>query len=425
MKTRILLLFAIVMIFGITSNVMAEPTIDGFVQTLVGGRLDDTNPTSTEMTASETRLQLRLEQYGDQAEFFGRVDFLYDGSLENEYEWELREAYMKFKLGSKIDIKVGRQILTWGTGDLIFINDLFAKDYRSFFVGRDDQYLKAPQNAFRVEHYSGLGNLDLVWTPRFEANRLPTGDRLSYYSPFANNNNGGIVGTGISDQYLFEVPLPDPKFKNGEFAARLSRGIGYFNTALYFYTGFYKNPTGMKQTNSGMVPYYPNLNVWGASARGAIGGGVLWIEGGYYMSRDDDDGLNPFIPNSSAIAMLGFERQIATNLTANLQWQADAILDYDNYKIGQASADIRDEVRHLVTSRISKLLFDENLTLSFFGFYSPTDEDAYIRLNSEYRYTDEVTLSAGANIFDGNKQGTEFGQFQKNDNIFVKMTYGF
>ena len=56
-------------------------------------------------------------------------------------------------------------------GDLIFINDVFAKDYRSFFVGRDDQYLKAPQNAIRAEYYNPLGALSFVWTPASELRR--------------------------------------------------------------------------------------------------------------------------------------------------------------------------------------------------------------------------------------------------------------
>ncbi|MFW6031595.1 MAG: hypothetical protein ACOC9T_03300, partial [Myxococcota bacterium] len=31
-----------------------------------------------------------------------------------------------------------------GTGDLVFLNDLFPKDWRSFLLGRDLDYLKAP-----------------------------------------------------------------------------------------------------------------------------------------------------------------------------------------------------------------------------------------------------------------------------------------
>ncbi len=418
MKKIALLMFGLLLIAAVPSQ--SEVYIDGFLQGLYGGRLDEENPTSTEQTASETRLQLRAEHFGDKAEFFSRLDFVWDGADSADYKWELREGFLKFRVGSNFDFKVGRQILTWGTGDLIFINDVFAKDYRSFFIGRDDQYLKAPQNALRAEYYHNVGAFSLIWTPRFEPNRLPTGRRLSYYSPMVP----GIVGTGMGDMFYFDPPTPEAKFENGEIATRFQRQIGNFNSALYFYKGFYKNPVGMDIVN--MTAYYPKLNVYGASMRGAIWGGILWLEGGYFDSRDDQCGEKPYIPNSSVTGMIGYERQVASNLTINGQWQADYMLDYDFFKAQQMpGVFVRDEVRHLLTSRVTKKLNMETVTLSGFVFYSPTDEDMYLRLSTEYKYTDEVTLMAGANIFDGNHENTDFGQFAKNDNVYVKVTYGF
>ncbi|MEW6051792.1 MAG: DUF1302 family protein [Candidatus Zixiibacteriota bacterium] len=417
MKTKQLLAaLALVVTAG---AVQAEVKVDGFLQGLFGGRLDEKNPTATEYTASESRLQLRLEQVGDKNEFFGRMDFTYDAADSAGMDWELREAYMKARLGNNFDLKVGRQILTWGTGDLIFINDVFAKDYRSFFVGRDDQYLKAPQNALRLEYYGGIGSISLVWTPRFEPNRLPTGRTLSYYNPFV----GQIVGEG----YYFDVPRPASKFENSEVAARYSRQVGGFNTAFYFYKGFYKNPLGAVMVDGQPMPVYPKVNIYGASMRGQILGGIAWVEGGYFDSRQDRDGDQPLMPNSSATWLTGFERQIATNLTVNAQWQGDLMMEYDKYKVGQEfmGGYVRDELYHLLTTRITKLLHSELVTLSAFVFYSPTDEDMYARLNAEYKYTDQVTFALGANIFDGNSPATSFGQFQRNDNLFFKVTYNY
>ena len=416
MKKTLIALSIVAGLMLAASPASSEVYIDGFLQGLYGARLDQDNPTATEQTASETRLQLRAEDFGDKGEFFARLDFIYDGADSADYDWELREGYLKFRLGSNFDFKVGRQILTWGTGDLIFINDVFAKDYRSFFVGRDDQYLKAPQNALRMEYYNSLGNFSAVWTPRFEGNRLPTGRRLSYYNP--------MVGATVGEGYFFDPPPPDSKFENGEIATRFSRQVGNFNTALYFYKGFYKNPLGFDPV--AMSAVYPRLNLYGASIRGAIAGGVLWAEGGYYDSRDDRDGDNPYRPNSSVTGMLGFERQVASNLTVNGQWQVDYMLDHDIFKAQlMPGVYVRDEARHLLTSRVTQLLNSELVTLSGFVFYSPTDEDAYVRLSVDYKYSDEISLTVGGNIFDGGHQNTEFGQFASNDNVYMKMTYGF
>lgn len=418
MKTIVVMWAVVVLVLAVPAT--AEVTLDGFVQGLFGGRLDGQNPTASELTASETRLQLRAEHFGEDAEFFGRLDFLWDGADTVGYDWELREAYLKFRLGDNLDFKVGRQVLTWGTGDLIFINDVFAKDYRSFFVGRDEQYLKAPQNALRIEHFSNLGSLSLVLTPRFEANRLPTGRRLSYFNPMADSGRGAIVGEG----FFFDPPIPEAQIDNAEVAVRFQRQISNFATALYFYRGFYKNPVGVDPQS--MTAFYPELNVYGLSLRGSVANGIIWLEGGFFDSRQDRLGINPFIANSSTSGLIGFERQVGTDLTANLQWQVTVMKDYKDYlatlPVGSNSFN---EVRHLLTSRWTKLLNSELVRLSAFMFYSPTDKDYYLRLATSYKYSDEVKLTLGGNFFGGDLDYTEFGQFKQNDNIYAKFTYGF
>jgi len=320
-----------------------------------------------------------------------------------------------------MDFKLGRQILTWGTGDLIFINDVFAKDYRSFLVGRDDQYLKAPQNSLRADYYTGIGTFSLVWTPSFEPNRLPTGRKLSYF------NGRNIVG----EDHYFDPPALEAKLENGEVAGRFNRRLGSFSTSLYFYWGFYKNPVGVRKvvTDSTVtfVPVYPKLGIYGASIRGPLAGGILWVEGGYFDSREDRDGNNPDKPNLQITGMIGYDRQIATNLTMNGQWQVEYMLDHNIYEMQNAGAGmhVRDKMRHLLTSRITKLLVDELLTLSAFVFFSPTDEDGYARFTVSYKYSDEITMAVGGNVFEGKHDSTNYGQFQKNDNVYLKVTYGF
>ena len=412
-----MLLFALLLFVGTPAIKAGEVYLSGFLQGLYGGGLDSENPTPSELTASETRLQLRLESYSDGAEFFGRLDFVYDDYNNPTYDLELREGYAKFKIGNSLDLKIGRQIITWGTGDLIFINDLFAKDYQSFFTGRDDQYLKAPQNALRIAYYTGLGTFSGIYTPRFTPNRIPTGERLSYYNPMT----GGIVA---GEDFYFEGSMPEAKLKNGELAARFSRYFGSADVAAYLYRGFYKNPVGMDAAN--MTAYYPGLSVYGASIRMPLLGGIGWLETGYYDSRHDGDGDDPAIPNSTISSMVGFERQLTSTLTANLQYQNKTMLDHDVYLDNlPPTFNELDETYHLITSRMTKLLLMETLTLSGFVFYSPSEEDLYGRFSVSYKYTDALTLTLGGNLFDGNEEYTDFGSFQKNDNVYLKLTYGY
>lgn len=388
----------------------------GFVQGLWGGFLHERNPVPSEYSASEVRLQLKLEQYSGGAEFFARTDFVYDDVTPEQYNWELREGYVKFTLFKYVDFKVGRQISTWGTGDLIFINDVFAKDYESFFSGRDDQYLKAPQNSLRVEYYSHFGTFSMVWTPEFTPNRIPDGQRFSYFTPMAGTFVGG-------EPFILTARMPESTWENSEMALRYQNQVSGWAVALYGYRGFYKNPVGFDPMT--MMPYYPRLNVYGASVRGQVSGGILWFEGGYFDSREDKSGTNPFVPNRELQGLAGYERQVATNLTANIQYQAQFMLDHDKYVISQMGGVTEAEVRSLITSRLTKTLRLETIILSSFIFYSPSDEDVYYRFNVDWKYSDNMTLTFGGNLFDGTSGTTEFGAFMLNDNLYGKVTYGF
>ena len=50
--------------------------------------------------------------------------------------------------------------------------------------------------------------------------------------------------------------------------------------------------------------------------------------------------------------------------------------------------------------------------------YVPSDNDKVSEMLSH-------TVTAGGNIFDGEEIASDFGQFQKNDNVYLKMTYCF
>ncbi|MFQ5792861.1 MAG: hypothetical protein ACE5JI_20525, partial [Acidobacteriota bacterium] len=84
---------------------------------------------SDDFLLGEERLQLELERFSPNGAtgFLTKVDFFYDG-LSNSADLELREGYIDFVL-RPLALRLGRQIMTWGVGDLIFINDVFPKDY--------------------------------------------------------------------------------------------------------------------------------------------------------------------------------------------------------------------------------------------------------------------------------------------------------
>lgn len=375
----------------------------------------------------ETRVQTEWEGIFKSVNFRIKPDFIYDPVFDNHSInletgkgfIDLREANFSFSPIDFMDIKIGRQILTWGTGDMLFINDMFPKDWQSFFIGRDDQYLKAPSDAFKMSLFSPVANLDMIYTPRFDADRFPSGERLSYYN--------AMLGRRAGEMNVIETQQPDDWFSDDEFAARLYKNFRGTELALYAYQGFWKSPGGMDAWAQKVT--FPQLHVYGASMRGQIASGIANAEFGYYDSRDDSNGDNPFVDNGQYRFLLGYDRdlpEIVSDFKIGMQYYIEYMNDYEAYEKNlPAGSPAADETRHVLTLRLSKQYLNQNLSLSLFGYYSPTDADAYLRPNLQYKIDDHWTSIVGGNFFVGNEDHTFFGQFEKNSNAFIGLRYGF
>jgi hypothetical protein len=385
----------------------------GFYEVRGGYRLQN-DKYEKDMSIMEGRFQFDLFSYFDWGDVKVKGDLLGDLVAE-EGDFDLREANIFTRPTDFMDVKVGRQVLTWGTGDLIFINDMFPKDWQSFFIGRDTEYLKAPSDAAKVSLFGDWANLDIAYTPRFDPDRYISGERISYW----NSNRGSTAGQDA----IVHTDKPDEWFRDSEIAARLYKNIDNYELAFYGYRGYWKSPGGQNATMTRAI--FPDLNVYGASLRGSVGKGIGNAEIGYYESANDMSGRNPLINNSEMRYLIGYTREIAKNFTMGLQYYIEQMLDYDQYKRNLPSGPARDRDRHLTSLRLTRLLMNQNLRCSLFTYYSPTDKDVYMRPNVNYKVSDNMAVEVGSNIFFGDYPHTFFGQFRDNTNIYAGLRYSF
>jgi hypothetical protein len=346
---------------------------------------------------------------------FFKADLIGD-AVEERGDADLRELYLDFSPVQVLDIRAGRQILTWGTGDLIFINDLFPKDFVSFFVGRSLEYLKLGDDAVKFSLYPGPFSLDLVAVPRFTPSEIPKGERLSFFNPFANR----IAAPGE----ILSTRKPAATPENTELALRLHRTFGSYEGALYGFRGFFKEPVGIDPVERAL--FFPELSVYGASVRGPCLRGVASFEFGYYDSREDGAGTNPLVENSSLKYLLGYERELRTDFTVRVQYYLEQMLDYGAYKASLSSgAPEKKEYRHLFFLRLTRLLRYQTVELSFIGFYGSSDRDGMVNPQVSYKITDRLSVASGANVFFGKKDFTQFGQLDRDDNLYLRLRAGF
>jgi hypothetical protein len=401
--------------------------LTGFIDLRNGVRIQE-DPYEERESLIEVRLQLAVEK--DLFDFFTfdvAADFLLDRvedesdiDLERGYgPIDLREANVSFTPLAFVDLKIGRQVLTWGTADFVFLNDLFPKDFRAFFIGRDTPYLKAPSDAAKMSIFTGLANLDLVYVPRFDPDRFITGERLSFYHPTMQQLAG--------QNAILPFDAPDEWFQDHEGHARLSTNIRGMELAAYGYYGFWKSPGGLDPDTGTAV--FPRLAVYGGSVRDSFLSGIASVEGAYYHSLDDRTGRDTFINNDEARFLVGYERElpaIVQDLSFWAQYYAEYMRSYKAYESNLPDGiPARTKIRHLVTLRITKLLFSQTMTASLLTVFSPSDKDAYLRPVIDYKTGDCCSLTVGGNFFFGKDDYTFLYQLQNNANVYAAMHYAF
>ena len=401
----------------------AQPIFGGFVEAVQALRvennraLQDGRFEARTYPRSEVRAQLTARGFGERGGFFIRADVVRDmsGSADDDVEVDLREAFVTVQPIGWLDLKIGRQVATWGTGDLIFANDLFAKGWEAFFTALDDSYLKPPQDLLRLSAYFGGTTVEVAASPRFTPDNLPDGRRVSVYNPFLQRT------VGASD-----APVIEPRSRtlhHGELFARIQGQAHSAEWAVYGYKGFWPTPQGA--TTFGTLSY-PQLAAFGGSARAPLGASLFHAELAYYLSQDDVDGNDPLVGNSEIRAFAGVERSLATDFTLGVQYLIEWMQDYTGFLSGKASGSPTvDETRSTVTLRLHKLALQQNLQLGVFAYWGVSDQDWHVRPVVGYKQGDAIQWTAGASLIGGDEPFTRFGSFRNNSNVFGRVRYSF
>ncbi|MCI4650801.1 hypothetical protein [Phaeodactylibacter sp.] len=393
--------------------------IKGFLDARFGPRIAQSKENSW-YTLGEARAQFDYKYATNNLELALVTDLKYSPLQTDPFEdvengvgiLDIREFSFSKSIGTSFELKAGRQILTWGTGDMLFINDLFPKDWQSFFSGRQVNYLKAPSNSVKLSNFNKWFTLDLVWTPRFTSDRFINGSNIEYFNPFI----GGIVG----ESAMIQPSERDEYFSESEFAIRVHKVIKGVELDLYGYDGFWKTPEGFN--DQGQF-FFPQLSVIGASLRTPLFTGVFNVEYGHYFSRDHENNRLKPIRNSEDRLLVGFEKEVVKNFTASTQLYIERINDFDRYLENFEGFAFRDEVRTMLTLRLEYFALEQRLRFSFFNYYSPNEKDFFSKNTITFKYRDNLQFELGSNYFTGKNDFSFWGQFQTTSNIYAGLTW--
>lgn len=388
-------------------------SFSGFLLNHYSARITGNKSDSGDFLAENLTLRLENNFYTEKISTTTKLDFIHS-ALDKQTKTDFREVYIDYALNN-LNLTFGKQIATWGIGDLIFINDIFPKNYSAFFTGNQMDYLKKSFTAIKLNLNSGKLNWEGFILPTFTEDTLPA-NNFFYYNPFSQITN-------------IEYHFPAASFKNTELAFKTSTQIKDLDLALYFYKGFYRQPFVMPDdfvSPTKLTYFYPQLFNYGLTLQKSLFSGIFGLESGYYYFKEDKNGDNPTIPNSQIKFLLSYQKPINDTTNISLQYYGELMQKYENYKTNfPASFPLQKKLKDVATLRFSKNNTYQTKNFSLFAFYSLSDNDFYLIPEASFNISDYFSYTLGFNIFGGVNDKTFFAQFNKNGNIYLRVKVNF
>ncbi|MBT3180861.1 MAG: hypothetical protein HN340_08195 [Candidatus Marinimicrobia bacterium] len=365
-----------------------------------------------------------MKRTDDNVSFFANP-FIYQ-TPNQDVTLGLREAYMDVYFDN-MDLRIGKQQIIWGKADGMFITDIVSPKDLGEFLLRDFDEIRTGITSLKANYYLGDNTVEMVWIPTFTPTIMP--DETSIWSRIPEfplpitidesqkeipgrleNSEGFIKFSGMSSLLDYEIMAgsmwdDDP---NLHVSPIIEQG----------------NPQPLGLT---LTPKHHQLTLVGGSFSSELGGFILRGEGAYYMGKQfsalNPDQLNlptSLLEKDYAHYLIGTDFSIGTTRFST-QFIQRAILDYDDLIV-------QEELDNTMTFLANRTFLQETLTLQLFGYFGLNNEDALIRPSVTYDLADGFEILAGANIFVKNEDSEntgQFGYYDDNDMIYVKMKYSF
>jgi hypothetical protein len=383
---------------------------------------------------------------------------------KTRWDWEtkLYEGYVDHSTGP-YDIRVGRQIVSWGRADAINPTDnLNPQDLREIVtIYHDDR--KIPITMVRVRRAWERSDLDVVYIPFFEPNEfdliggdfaalqpgfLPKEWERVFYKLTEELRSSRVTYSGES---IFRIDEPEEKGYNGELGARWTSKAGRFDYSLSaFYTyddmpsfkldldvlrrfnlrdedtrRFLENAevSDLLRLRHIFQQKFRRQMILGADFETLVGRSSVRGEAAltfnhvYYrkdLTRADRPVLN---------YVVGIDRTMAYKIYGNLQFLQQVLLRYD-------SDIITERVRSGVTAALRRDAFDDQLHLKLSTLYFLDDGDYFLNLEAAYDLADALNVAAGVNFFQGDRDASlletaTISKFTNNDQVYSRLLYHF
>ncbi len=412
MRQKVKYSLILLMLFTVAVKAQENLDISGYARNYTGVLTGGDNDFSIIQNTFNLTFEKKQEKVG-----FKVNSYLYH-QFDRDLELGLREAYLDLRFDN-MDVRVGKQQIIYGKAEGVFITDVVSpKDLREFLLPDFDEIRMGVTSA-KLNYYFGNSTIEAVWAPIFTPTQMPVDG--SIWSP--------TIPFPVTPTFDYSTTEIEPKLENSEFFLRFSAMSskadfeivgGYFwadDPAMHITKQI--NPATMQLTGLIVRPEHHRLTMGGASIGIPLGPLVVRSEGGFYSGKYFQT-ETPTIPNATIKKdylhyMVGVDYTLA-GVRLSAQFIQENILDYEE--------EIRnDELENTMTFLAKKDFLRERLWLELFTYIGLNNGDALIRPKVSYSFADGFDIQLGANIFAGTEG--RFGQYNKNDMVYMKLKYSF
>jgi hypothetical protein len=351
----------------------------------------------------------------------------YPANVERDQKTDfwLREALLTVGHGDA-DVRIGRQQIVWGEAIGTFITDIVnPKDFREFVLP-DFSEVRIPIWALDVTYRLAEGiSLEGVWTPDMLKNKIPKQGAEFQFARFPYRFRNPVVRLP-DDQEEFSLARSEGGLRLSVLRQGWDVSVIYYDQADKLPVLFQRRtPQPPRPDIISLDPEHPRLHIVGATLGKSFEPVVVRAEaavsvGKHYETADplDVDGV---VRRDTLDWLVGVDYTFFEKVDTALQLTQKVLF-------GSATNLNRPGVAGRVTTslslRVTTGFFDNTLNPTLLFIVGVDRADFRVSPKIDYLVSDAVTVSVGADIFEGPHQ-TLYGQFDRNDRVTLTTTWRF
>ena len=381
--------------------------VKGFIDTYHALRIESPN----DWMASRSRVRGELTVEKGNAGMFVSANAIYNSLLKDQSGFFLREAYLYYGKSS-LDIRAGRQIITWGVADAIRLTDIISPMDFTEFLTQDYDDIRIPVNGIRVRYTRPKWSAEAIMIPV-----------SSFYELSTDSDNQWAVNLpGVAVPYSINLDnMPEKQFRNMEYGGRIGAYLSGVDFNLYALRTWNKMPVFRKTIAAdGSLSCdgeYRRMTMLGADLSIPLGKFVVRAEAAEYLGEAQEPVVNAdVVTRNSTNALIGVDWYAGNDWQLGLQYS-------HKYISGKMSGISSYKNSGMATVRISKDLLHNTLSISNFGYVDVANGGVYNRLYADYALTDQIHAFLGYDFFHADKG--QFAMYDCNSEVWIKLKYSF